>query len=81
MRLKRLCGKTSAGKIQVPESVHEQWLHGDRTQLELAMAQALKIHGFGSAHKTRTLVRVRAPSHGFVFFFLVGGCCDLRSYV
>lgn len=66
MRLKRLCGKTAAGKLQVPAEVHEQWLHGDRTQLELAMAQALKVHGFGSDHKVRKLVRVWVLSHDFV---------------
>lgn len=58
MRLKRLCSKTSAGKLQVPDSVHQQWLTGDRTQLELAMTQALKQHGFDTSHRVRQQVRV-----------------------
>ena len=58
MRLKRTCSKTSAGKLQVPEEVHQQWLKGDRESLQLALTRALKIHGFDTTHKTRVAVRV-----------------------
>ena len=58
MRLKRLCGKTGAGKLQVPESVHNQWVSGDRTELELAMTRALKVHGFDTSNNVRKLLRV-----------------------
>ena len=58
MRLKRLCSKTSSGKLQVPAEVHQQWISGDRTQLELAMTQALKLHGFDTSHRVRQQVRV-----------------------
>ena len=58
MRLKRICSKTSAGKLQIPEEVHSQWLKGDREPLQLALTRALKVHGFENTHKTRTAVRV-----------------------
>lgn len=60
MRLRRLLGRTDAGKLQVPEELHEQWLHGNRDELELAMVKSLKVHGFSADAKTRKLVRARA---------------------
>lgn len=57
MRAKRLCGRTDAGRLQVPESVHEQWLSGDREELLLALVRSLKVHGLDSDAKTRKLVR------------------------
>ena len=58
MRLKRLCGRTAAGKLQVPESIHNQWLTGSRDELLLALTRSLKTHGFDSTARTRNLVRV-----------------------
>lgn len=60
MRLRRLLGRTDAGKLQVPEELHNQWVSGNRDELGLAMVKSLKIHGFNSDAKTRKLVRVGA---------------------
>lgn len=58
MRLKRLCSKTTKGKLNVSEEVHRQWLEGNREELQLALTRALKAHGLDASAKTRTLVRV-----------------------
>lgn len=58
MRLQRLCEPTKAKKLQVPEAIAQQWLSGDREELQLALAQALKIHGIESSHKIRKQVRL-----------------------
>ena len=57
MRLKRLCERTGAGKLNVPAEIHQQWQEGCRDQLGLALVKALKQHGFDSAKKTRDAVR------------------------
>ena len=36
-RLRRLCEKKPSGKIQVPESIHRQWLAGGAQRDELRM--------------------------------------------
>lgn len=58
MRLKRLCGRTSAGKLQVSPQIHQQWQEGDRDQLTLALVRALKLHGTADCKSTREAVRV-----------------------
>ena len=63
MRLRRLLGRTDAGKLQVPEELHQQWLHGNRDELELAMVKSLKLHGFATDAQTRKLVRVGPRAH------------------
>lgn len=57
MRLKRLWSKTSAGKLNVPQDIADQWMSGNRDELSLALVRALKIHGFDNSHKTRKVVR------------------------
>lgn len=57
MRLKRLCSRTSAGKLNVAPEVHTQWQEGDRDQLTYALVRALKQHGLGSDKSTRDAVR------------------------
>ena len=58
MRLKRICGRTSAGKLQVSEEVHKQYQEGDRDQLAYALVRALKTHGYDDRKATRDAVRV-----------------------
>ena len=65
MRLKRYCGRTQAGKLQVPAEVHDQWVNGSREELSLALIKALKLHGTDSSHSTRKLVRVGVVSSIF----------------
>ena len=67
MRLKRLCDKTAAGKLQVAEEIHKQWKEGCREQLGLALVRALKQHGFDSTKKTRDAVRVCRCGQNFFF--------------
>ena len=57
MRLKRLCSRTSAGKLNVAPEVHTHWQEGDRDQLTYALVRALKQHGLGSDKSTRDAVR------------------------
>ena len=73
MRLKRLCGRTAAGKLQVPESIHNQWLTGSRgDELLLALTRSLKTHGFDSSARTRNLVRVGWANTLFQSCFWLG---------
>ena len=59
MRLKRLCQKTPAGKLNVDESIHEQWISGNRDTLLLALVRSMKSCGMDSSHRTRQAVRDR----------------------
>ena len=72
MRLKRLCGRTAAGKLQVPESIHNQWLTGSRDELLLALTRSLKTHGFDPSARTRNLVRVGWANTLFQSCFSLG---------
>lgn len=58
MRLRRLCARTNAGKLQVSDEIHRQWEQGDRDQLTLALVRALKLHGTADNKSTREAVRV-----------------------
>lgn len=63
MRLKRMCEKTpGTGRLAVSEEVAQQWQSGDRTQLTLALCQALKVHGFENNNATRKAVRAGVVS-------------------
>lgn len=59
MRLKRLCQKTPAGKLNVDQTIHEQWTSGNRDELLLALVRSMKACGFDSSHRTRMNVRAR----------------------
>lgn len=58
MRLKRLCSRTTSGKLQVSPEINEMWLTGCRDTLLLALTKALKGHGFDHSAATRQAVRV-----------------------
>ena len=47
-----MCGRTDAGKLNVSEEIHRQWIEGDREELLLALVRALKIHGYEVDAKT-----------------------------
>ena len=57
MRLKRICSKTAAGKLNVEQGVHDQWISGNRDQLLLALVRSMKMCGFDNSHRTRIQVR------------------------
>lgn len=57
MRLKRMCEAKSGGRLQVDQSVHQQWLEGNRDQLSLALVRALKENGLETTSKVRAKVK------------------------
>ena len=65
MRLKRICQKTAAGKLNVEPSIHEQWVSGNRDMLTLALVRSMKSCGCDSSHRTRTAVRARISKKMF----------------
>ena len=57
MRLKRICQKTPAGKLNVDATIHDQWTSGNREELLLALVRSMKQVGFDNSHRTRQQVR------------------------
>ena len=57
MRLKRICQKTAAGKLNVDVAIHDQWVGGNRDELLLALVRSMKSVGFDNSHRTRQQVR------------------------
>lgn len=53
------------------QQVHEQWQTGDRSELELALVRALKIHGVQDNHEVRKQVRVWSAEMQVLFQFLI----------
>lgn len=74
MRLKRLCTKTQSGRLNVPDDVYQQWLHGSRDELLLALTRSLKVHGFSATAATRKAVRVGDIVKMFCMLFHSHGC-------
>ena len=72
-----MCQRTAKGKLQVSEEVHNQWQTGDRSELELALVRALKIHGVDDNHAVRQQVRVWATEMHFFCdpFFRTDSSC------
>lgn len=62
-----MCQRTAAGRLQVSQEVHNQWQTGDRSELELALVRALKIHGVQDNHAVRQQVRVWAAEMHVLF--------------
>ena len=81
MRLKRLCGRTAAGKLQVPESIHNQWLTGSRDELLLALTRSLKTHGFDPQCSHAQPSAGRVGQHFVSIMFLAWCyCCEYQGY-
>lgn len=74
MRLKRLCQRSNTGKLKIAESIHSEWLQGDRDTLSLALVKALKTRGFENNAKTRKSAQARQMKH---CFFHKLYCCSL----